>query len=196
MGMGLLMSTNAKLSTSFLMYIVGCFSCVMVYFVPSWIGYYAGLVLGAYFMAIAPYLIRSAIIHNPGRTLFTAMMVYNIFCLAHVWVVAYEFVPGGPLARERTNWILIFMMTFIGSGVLNAASVVEKFKTTQLQKIRSIRNYTRIAVFVIIFLGIFVAFVRFTSAKTPVPHRPEHKMFTAGIWTIHFTLDNDMWSSE
>ncbi|CAG8577901.1 10965_t:CDS:2 [Cetraspora pellucida] len=193
MGMGLLISTNAKLSTSFLMYLVGCFSCIIVYFIPSWIGYYAGLVLGAYFMAITPYLIRSAMLHNPGRTLFTTMMVYNIFCLAHVWVVAYEFVPGGPLARERTNWILIFMMTFIGLGVLNTTSIINNY---QLKKIRSIRNFIRIAIFGIIFLSIIVSFVRFKSAKTPVPYRPEHKMFTAGIWTIHFTLDNDMWSSE
>lgn len=106
MGLGLLISTNAKLSTSFTMYVIGCFSCIIIYFVPAWIGYYASLVLGAYFMAIVPHLIRSAILHSPGRTLFTAMMVYNILCLAHVWVVAYEFVPGGPIARERTNWIL------------------------------------------------------------------------------------------
>ncbi|CAG8760904.1 11934_t:CDS:2, partial [Dentiscutata erythropus] len=196
MGVGLLISTNTRLSTSYLLYVIGCISCVIIYFVPAWIGYYAGLVLGAYFMAIVPYLIRSAILHTPGRTIFTAMMVYNIFCLAHVWVVAYEFVPGGPLARERTNWILIFMMAFIGLGIRKAASIVENYKISQLKKIRSIRNFIRIAIFVIIFLSYLVSFARHTSAKVPVPHRPEHKMFTAGIWTIHFTLDNDMWSSE
>ncbi|CAG8702252.1 1805_t:CDS:2, partial [Gigaspora margarita] len=196
MGLGLLISTNAKLSTSFSLYVIGCFSCIIIYFVPAWIGYYASLVLGAYFMAIVPHLIRSAILHSPGRTLFTAMMVYNILCLAHVWVVAYEFVPGGPIARERTNWILIFMMTFIGLGVNNITNIVENYKITQLKLIRYIRNSIRIAIFMITLLGFFVSFVRYISAKTPIPHRPEHKLFTAGIWTIHFTLDNDMWSSE
>ncbi|CAG8533236.1 8088_t:CDS:2, partial [Scutellospora calospora] len=196
LGIGLLISTNSKFSTSLSLYGVGCFCCTIIYFIPSWIGYYAGLILGTYFMAIVPYFIRSAILHSPGRTMFTAMMVYNIFCLAHVWVVAYEFVPGGPLARERTNWILIFMMAFIGLGVRNASSAIKHYKHTQLKMIRSVRYYTRMAVFTIIILSISVAFARYTSAKTPVPYRPEHKLFTAGIWTIHFTLDNDMWSSE
>jgi hypothetical protein len=28
------------------------------------------------------------------------------------------------------------------------------------------------------------------------PHHADEKLITAGIWTVHFSLDNDMWSSE
>ena len=28
------------------------------------------------------------------------------------------------------------------------------------------------------------------------PYHPDDRILTAGIWTIHFSLDNDMWSSE
>ncbi|CAI4927220.1 CRE_HP_G0020960.mRNA.1.CDS.1 [Saccharomyces cerevisiae] len=30
----------------------------------------------------------------------------------------------------------------------------------------------------------------------PQPYHPDSQLITAGIWTIHFGLDNDMWASE
>lgn len=32
--------------------------------------------------------------------------------------------------------------------------------------------------------------------EKPKPYHPESRLLTAGIWTIHFGLDNDMWASQ
>jgi len=40
-----------------------------------------------------------------------------------------------------------------------------------------------------------IAYLRFPT-NDYVPYHKEDKVITAGIWTIHFSLDNDMWSSE
>ncbi|KAK3646841.1 Protein cwh43 [Elasticomyces elasticus] len=44
-------------------------------------------------------------------------------------------------------------------------------------------------------LGVGIAYVRFPAYDYPSYH-PESKLITAGIWTIHFHIDNDAWSSE
>lgn len=40
-----------------------------------------------------------------------------------------------------------------------------------------------------------IAYLRF-PANNSEPYHKDEKLVTAGIWTIHFSLDNDMWSSE
>lgn len=45
----------------------------------------------------------------------------------------------------------------------------------------------------LLFLG--AAFLRFPT-NDYTPYHPDQNLITAGIWTIHFSLDNDMWSSE
>lgn len=122
------------------------------------------------------------------------MMIYNIFCLAHVWVVAYAFVPAGEYMREHTDYILLAMMGFIGLGI-RIASTNHTFRHLQLNTFHSNRSLTRGGLALMIVLGFLVAFSRLPPEK-PTPHHPEHKVFTAGIWTIHFALDNDMWASE
>ena len=51
-----------------------------------------------------------------------------------------------------------------------------------------------IAVLLLGVTGMFTYQLRPTGV--PQPYHPEEKLITAGIWTIHFGLDNDMWASE
>ncbi|OZJ04800.1 hypothetical protein BZG36_01851 [Bifiguratus adelaidae] len=196
LGIGMLLSGNRSLALSWAWFGVGSAACAVFYFSSAWTAYYAGLILGAYFMSITPHIIRSVVGHPPGKTLFTAMMIYNVLCLAHVWVVAYEFVPGGVYARERTNWILASIMLLTAAGINTAAKASIHYKATQLNLIKSARAFTRFGIFIIIIFSALVAILRGTNAKAPVPHFPEHKAFTAGIWTIHFGLDDNMLASE
>jgi hypothetical protein len=52
-----------------------------------------------------------------------------------------------------------------------------------------------IATTALVALSAAISFKRF-HRDLPRPHHPDAKLMTAGIWTIHFGLDNDMWASE
>ncbi|KAI8358483.1 Frag1/DRAM/Sfk1 family-domain-containing protein [Choanephora cucurbitarum] len=199
LALGLLISPYRRLTTSLGWYLVGVASCAVFYCSSAWTAYYGGLVLGVYLLSITPALIRSISTQAPFKTLLTAFMTYNILCLAHVWVVAYEFVPGGVYARERTDAILATMMVLIGLGVLNANKQamqdIQK-KLAQFHVLKHARAMTRLFVALLVAASALVAMQRVANAKTPTPYRPTEKAFTAAIWTIHFALDNDMWASE
>ncbi|KAJ2958189.1 hypothetical protein NQZ79_g6209 [Umbelopsis isabellina] len=193
---GLVIYPFGNFVTGYVWYFVACGACAVFYNISGWTGYYAGLVLGAYLTSILPAVIGSMVQHPPFKTLLTATMIYNLLCLAHVWVVAYEFVPGGVYARERTNWILTAIMLMLGLGISNAQKSNSNDRLTQLNTTRATRRYTKLALLAILGLSGLASYSRMSLAKKPEPYRPNEKAFTAGIWTIHFALDNDMWASE
>jgi hypothetical protein len=199
LALGLLISPYRRLTTSLPWFLVGAGACGVFYIYSAWTAFYGGLVLGTYFVSITPALIRGISTQPPFKTLFTSFMVYNILCLAHVWVVAYEFVPGGVYARERTDAILTALMFLIGLGVYNAnkqATQDVQRRMAQFHVLKYARSMTRIFAIGLVALSAIVATNRVAKAKTPVPYTTTEKSFTAAIWTIHFALDNDMWASE
>lgn len=199
LSLGLLLSPYRRFTTSLAWYLVGTCACAVFYIYSAWTAFYGGLVMGTYFISITPAIIRGISTQPTFKTMFSSFMIYNILCLAHVWVVAYEFVPGGVYARERTDVILFTLMVLTGLGVLNAnrqaVQDVQK-KMAQFHVLKNARAMTRIFVAGLIALSALVASNRVTNAKTPAPYTTTEKSFTAAIWTIHFALDNDMWASE
>ncbi|KAI8342279.1 Frag1/DRAM/Sfk1 family-domain-containing protein [Chlamydoabsidia padenii] len=192
---GLLLSSHRRLVTSLPWFLLGCGGCTVFYVYSGWTAFYGGLVLGMVLSSLVSVLVRSITSHGVFKTLFTSFMVYNILCLAHVWVVAYAFVPGGVYARERTNWVLGSMMLLIGAGVYNARKADIK-KVTQLHIVKDTRFLSRLSIAGILVSSILVALNRNLSAVSPAPFTTSAKSFTAAIWTIHFALDDDMWASE
>lgn len=161
----------------------------------NWTGYIGALLLSFNLMMVAPVLIRSAARQGPV-TFGLGFFVYNILILAHVWVVAYAFVPGGPLMREHTDWVMTATVLSIAAGVY----AVPKPGSTAKSSPRSKRKIlSRSAVYVLLcalqLLAVCIAYLRFPT-NDYVPYHKDDKIITAGIWTIHFSLDNDMWSSE
>jgi hypothetical protein len=166
-----------------------------------WFGYYGALTLTVYLMAITPVMFTNAVRFSPGRTFFLAFFVYNIMVLFHVWVVAYAFVPGGPLVRERTDWVMASMMILIGCGVFSILqnsgppAKQESFRPAPNPAARRQRSYYIYVLLLLQLISASIAYLRFPSYNY-VPYHKDEKAITAGIWTIHFSIDNDMWSSE
>ncbi|ORX62853.1 hypothetical protein DM01DRAFT_1297685 [Hesseltinella vesiculosa] len=201
LALGLGLSSNQRLVLSVPWYALGCAGCAVFYVFSGWPAYFGGLALGMVLMSVTPALVRAMAAHGAFKTLATTYLVYNVLCLAHVWTVAYAFVPGGPLLRERTHWVLAAMMLLIGAGLLNARKqfVQEKKEpkiSTQFHVFKDTRYMTRLSLIAIVAMSILVAFKRTVTRLTPVPYTTSEKSFTAGIWTIHFALDDDMWASE
>jgi endonuclease/exonuclease/phosphatase family metal-dependent hydrolase len=163
-----------------------------------WTGFYGALILAFYIMGVAPVLIASAVVDSPAVAFGLGFFVYNIMVLFHVWVVAYAFVPGGPLVREHTDWVMATTMILIGAGIFSALAT----KTTDLGEKGKLKYQSRQTsayylhiLLTLQLLSASIAYMRFPTNDYQ-PYHKDDKVLTAGIWTIHFSLDNDMWSSE
>ena len=178
--------------TKFMVTALGAF---LVTAFSHWIGFLGALVFAFQLMSVAPSLISSAVRHGPGLTFGTAFLFYNIMVLAHVWVVAYAFVPGGPLMREHTDWIMIVMVLMLGCGFYGLSDGGRSSKLRSRSYGQSKSSYYVYILGALQLLAISFAYLRFPT-NDYVPYHKEDKVLTAGIWTIHFSLDNDMWSSE
>jgi len=161
-----------------------------------WFGYYGALILAFYLMAVAPIFITSAARHGPASTFGLGFLVYNVMVLFHVWVVAYAFVPGGPLVREHTDWIMICTMLLLGAGVFSNMSSTGQSMAPKRNNpaARRNRSYYIYVLGALQILSVSIAFLRFPTYDYTSYH-PESNLITAGIWTIHFALDNPMWDS-
>ena len=186
------------LARSWTFYGVGCTGAAMLTLYSHWTGYYGALLLATYLMAASVPLIASAARKNPAITFGLGFLVYNFMVLFHVWVVAYAFVPGGPFVREHTDWVMTTTMLLIGCGVFSAVSsspASQKKQSNAYRNLRKQRSYYLYSLGFLQLLSVSIAFLRFPT-NDYVPYHKDDKIFTAGIWTIHFSLDNDMWSSE
>ncbi|KAL8681276.1 MAG: hypothetical protein Q9186_002587 [Xanthomendoza sp. 1 TL-2023] len=163
----------------------------------NWLGYLGALLLAVSLMALATPLVTSAVRHGPV-TFGLGFFIYNVLVLAHVWVVAYAFVPGGPLLREHTDWVMTAMILFLGAGVYaSPRSETHNKRNPRSGKnipSRSASHYIYVLL-VIQLIALATSYLRFPT-NDYVPYHKDDKVITAGIWTIHFSLDNDMWSSE
>ena len=169
-----------------------------VTYFSHWFGYLGGLFLAFSLMSLSTTIIGSASRGNPAKAFGFGFLVYNIMVLAHVWVVAYAFVPGGPVMREHTDWIMAATVILIGAGVLAAPEIQRNGKSrtrTPYSAPQKANSYHVTVLAFVELLAIAVSYLRFPT-NDYVPYHKDDKIFTAGIWTIHFALDNDMWSSE
>jgi hypothetical protein len=201
MGTGLIFGVfYPNLTRSWTAYGVGSVGAALLTLFSNWTGYYGALTLAFYMMALTPASISNAVRYPPGRTFFIAFFVYNFMVLFHVWVVAYAFVPGGFLVREHTDWVMATNMLLIGCGVFNslqdnAPQRQKSMRPPPNPAARKQRSYYIYILLALQLVSVAVAYLRFPSYDY-APHHPESKSLNAGIWTIHFSIDNDMWSSE
>lgn len=180
------------------LYGLGCVGAAMLTLYSNWTGYYGALILTVYLMAASVPLIGSAARKSPAKTFGLGFLVYNFMVLFHVWVVAYAFVPGGPLVREHTDWVMTAMMLLIGCGVFTSVSstpAAQRKRANAYANSRKQRSYYLYLLGLLQLLSVSIAYLRFPTYDY-VPYHKDDKILTAGIWTIHFSLDNDMWSSE
>ena len=163
-----------------------------------WIGYLGALLFAFSIMYLSPTLFSSAAQSGPGKTFGIGFLLYNVLVLAHVWVVAYAFVPGGPVMREHTDWVMTTTVLLLAAGVVGVprqSSSPSTLKDKPRRPGRSRRFYYALLLIATELLAISIAYLRFPLNNYTPYHAPE-KALTAGIWTIHFSLDNDMYSSE
>lgn len=113
LGVGVLLSRQ-HWTSNFFWWLIGSAGAVLLYFAPRHWAVIGGLILGVYTMSIWPAMIDRLFSRPVARTLTIANLVYIILTLGSVWVVAFNFVPGGEYTRERTHVLLAITMVLIG----------------------------------------------------------------------------------
>ncbi|KAK0290635.1 Protein cwh43 [Friedmanniomyces endolithicus] len=208
MGLGLMAGLfYPKLVRTWTAFGIGSVGAAVLTYCENWTGYYGGLAITLYVTAVAPILVSNAIKFPPGRTFGLGFLVYNFILLFSIWVVAYAFVPGGPLVRERTDWVMATMMLLLGCGVFSALQngtgstpgvemdSKRTFYPPPNPAAKRQRSYYIYILLSLQLLSASIAYLRFPPYNYQ-PYHPDSKVITAGIWTVHFSIDNDMWSSE
>ncbi|KAF9274467.1 hypothetical protein BGZ68_000649 [Mortierella alpina] len=198
---GLVLSSKRQLVTSSLWFTVGSVALMMLHKVEGDVGFFGGMAYTVFVLSLFPMLFRALSRQPPGRTFLVAMLVYNFLALAHVWVVAYAFVPGGEIMRERTDLVLMAMQACLLAGVYNNAMATDWIRSTLAFETRKRSAFSLSRLYAKLGLGILVlasllTCLRRIPTSAPRPYHPEDKLITAGIWTIHFAIDNDMYNSE
>ncbi|KAI1075131.1 Frag1/DRAM/Sfk1 family-domain-containing protein [Whalleya microplaca] len=185
-----------RLISTWSVYGAACVGAAILTLYHNWFGYYGALTTAFYLTAIANPLLTVASKKRPGMTFGLGFFIYNVMVLFHVWVVAYAFVPGGPYVREHTDWIMTTFMLLLGAGVFNLNSVNAQRRETPKPPSQSRhRKYHTLALGIVNIFFLSAAYRRFPTNDYK-PYHEDSRVMTAGIWTIHFSLDNDMWSSE
>ncbi|KAK7044264.1 Protein cwh43 [Paramarasmius palmivorus] len=186
----LLRADRGELLAHPLWFLVGSTGAFVMYQYKDWSGYSGGLVLALFAMSITPLVIvQASRTKGVGRTYFTAMVVYCLISLAAVWTVAYAFVPGGIYLRERTDLVIFAQMACLAPAFKwNWPASQQRALYTTLPA--SVASSTRTVLAFISVLGVLSTLYRLPSSP-PTPYRPGPRILRAGIWTIHFGIDNE-----
>lgn len=204
----LLASRKSNILTHPVWFIYGACSSFVMYWYRDWVGYTGGLNLAVFLMSIIPQILEGAASASAGRvakTYFTAWLVTCLLDLADVWTVAYAFVPGGVFLRERTNVYVItafrttpclirtpFSVLFAQMACLALAFDWPRMKKRQIPANLSAlaESFSRTLLALLCISSVLVTLYRWPSTP-PRPYHPGARIVTAGVWTLHFGIDNE-----
>ena len=95
---------------------VGFVFSMTLYFSYTYMAFFGGLILAIYTASLWPILLKRLVSFPAHKVLPMAMFVMIFYIMLSAWVVAYNFVPGGVLTRERTDVLLILLVLSCGLG--------------------------------------------------------------------------------
>ncbi|CAK5268576.1 unnamed protein product [Mycena citricolor] len=166
-------------------FLYGALSTAVLFTYRNWLGYIGGLNLAVFAMSGMPSILSragaAAREHGPGRVYFAAMLVYALLGVSSVWTVAYAFVPGGMYLRERTDLVLMAQMACISLAFRRSSPSQGSPSNTGLSR----------AVLALFAIASLLVTLYRTPSEFPRPFKPGPRILTAGIWTLHFGMDNE-----
>lgn len=156
----------------------GVLSAFVLYRFPDWSGFVGGLGLAFYLTSTLPRYLTAASI-DTALVVGIGALIYCVYDVLSVVTTAYAFVPFGHLLRERTDLVLATSMFWTVAGSFCATPAAAPRHTSN-KRIKLIERAT----LAFAALMAVAAALRPSPEKTPVPNVPEHRIFTAGIWTV------------
>ncbi|KAI0350036.1 hypothetical protein OH77DRAFT_1431428 [Trametes cingulata] len=180
---------------------LGSGSAYVMYAYKDWLGYAGGLGFALFLMSVIPTVWGAAAEAGrgrPGRTMGVACLVVCVFDVVSTLTVAYAFVPGGMWFRERTDLVLIAQVALIGLALNwrsrpSPSSSTASASPTSASRLPNGAHYkTQYTLALLSALSLLATVWRVSwPAVVPVPHREAARIVRAGIWTVHFGIDNE-----
>ncbi len=128
---------QVDLLTSFPWLSVGVVFFMILYYGETYMAFFGGLVLAVYVASLWPLLLRRIVTFPPHRIFAVVVSTYFFYMVLSVWVVAYNFVPGGVYTRERTDAMVFSLILCCGLGTCSFSSErVESRVSEKLQEKR------------------------------------------------------------
>ncbi|KAH9943702.1 Frag1/DRAM/Sfk1 family-domain-containing protein [Amylocystis lapponica] len=146
-----------------------------------------GLNFAVFLMSVVPAVLQRAASAHVAKTYGTAWLVVSLFQVASVFTVAYAFVPGGAYFRERTDLVLGAAMA--GLALAFRWRPADR-RVPSLRLPGSTGTFAKNTLAVFSVLSLLVTLYR-SPVVPPAPHRPGARLLRAGIWTVHFGIDNE-----
>lgn len=172
--------------------ILGTAGTFTLYTFPDWLGYAGGLALTLYLSALIPVYFRLASVGRFSSTWGHALLVNCLVDVVSVVTAAYAFVPLGWLVRERTDLVLVFTIGTIEWGRWGGSKhyLPDDARLAPRSHARVSRT-KRWTVYASLALSVIAQVTSYRKIPTAEPelYFPEHRLFTAGIWTVHFGID-------
>jgi hypothetical protein len=202
------------------LFLLQCASAALLYFAADWTSFVGAVGMALSLPPMAFPIISAAMRHDPIKVLLFGWLAANVLTFMGVLTVAYAFVPGGKVLRERTGFMLVVQLVLLGLGLANARRVdsarlrasrsqsgqrtaqvadeSNEAKATRLSNAsRSGSTYYICLLMALIGLvGNLVPLYRIVPSSSIAPHHAEHRLVTAGMWTVHFALDQHMRDSS
>ncbi|KAI0636196.1 Frag1/DRAM/Sfk1 family-domain-containing protein [Trametes polyzona] len=174
----------------------GAGSAYVMYAYRDWAGYAGGLGTAFFLMSVLPAVWARAAEAGRGRearTVALACLVMAVFVVVSTFTVAYAFVPGGQVFRERTDAVLVAQFALLALAFdwrLPRRTPTAPSPAPHLPRAAHYKTQYTLVLFTALSL---LASLWRTSwpAVTPVPHREAARIVRAGIWTVHFGIDNE-----
>ncbi|KAH9018476.1 Frag1/DRAM/Sfk1 family-domain-containing protein [Lactarius pseudohatsudake] len=174
-----------------LTFAIGVLSTYLLHTRTGWIGYAGGLVHAAFLTVITPLVLQNAGAaarsRGAGRVFGLAWAVWTVFLFVTTFTVAYAFVPGAWSFRERTDLTARPPRAFFQLALLSQSPRPQRFGPSRHWLVAYIR-----ASLALIAVAALVGPLRRSAPPTPVPV-PAHaraRILNAGIWAVHFGIDN------
>ncbi|KAG6805537.1 hypothetical protein H0H92_015033, partial [Tricholoma furcatifolium] len=166
-------------------------SAYIMYTHRDWQGYAGGLAFAFFLMSIIPIVLRRAVLRAQGdvaRVFGAAMGTYCLLNLASIFTVAYAFVPGGAYLRERTDAVLVAQLACLALA-FGWPPINDLRQLTVVDINRKTASFGKALLAIVSILSVLGTLYRW-PAVAPRPWKSGPRIFNAGIWTVHFGIDN------
>ncbi|KAJ2926820.1 hypothetical protein H1R20_g10260, partial [Candolleomyces eurysporus] len=205
---------SRRILASPIWWLVGCLGAYGMYSERDWEGYGWSLLLAFVLSSVTPGILENAAkvaritsedddetdgaqASQLGKVYASAMVVYILFNLASIFTVAYAFVPGGHVFRERTDAVLIAQLlclapAFSWPGLKRHRdlTLLSSEPESDSPRTRSPSKYAYITLTLAMALSVFGSLYHLPLAP-PRPYKPgSARVLNAAIWTVHFGFDN------
>lgn len=154
-------------------------------------GFIAGCIVIAYTLQALPRYFRGISALRSHKLFGQAMLLHVVLDVLSVVTVAYAFVPGGQLLRERGGLVISVAMLLVALGDYQLGKQSSMFKSKPLGTTTSFTQRAGAVVVGILVLSAWTFKYRFEHdmvakryTQVSAPGQPE-ELFTAGIWTVN-----------